>query len=449
MIPVENDISGIAGIEIHGVTINSNAVEPGNLFVPLKGERHDGHEFVAQAYEHGAAASLWKKDMPDPPAHLPLILVEDPLKALQDLAKAYRKELSGLQVVAVTGSNGKTTTKDMIATILSTRYRVKKTMGNFNNHIGMPLTILRFEQDTEVAVLEMGMNHPGEISFLSRLAEPDVAVITNIGEAHLSGLGSREGIAKAKMEILEGLKDGGLLVIPGDEPLIEKELAKREKRWEIRTFGHAGKNNFRPAQVHMENGWTTFTVKGMKEIFRLPVLGEHNVENALAAMLVGVHFHLTESEMREAFKNLELSKMRMECQDGINGAKVINDAYNASPTSMKAALKTLSELKGYTKKIAVLGDMLELGEKEVDFHRDVGRTIDPGKVEYVFTFGKLGRVIAEGCQERFAPEKVFTFTDKEELVSRLIPLMDKDTVVLVKASRGMKMEEIVEKITMK
>ena len=225
MVEATNDISAYGDIEIRGVSINTRTLEKGNLFIPLKGERHDGHEFVADAFYKGAPLSLWQEDVPNPPEHVPVLVVKDTLKALQQLAKLYRDELD-LKVCAVTGSNGKTTTKDILAGLLSLKYKVQKTQGNLNNHIGLPLTILSLEKDTEVAVLEMGMSDFGEIDFLSRLARPDAAIITNIGDAHLQDLGSREGICQAKMEIVNGLAEDGLFVYPGEETLIRDRLEK-------------------------------------------------------------------------------------------------------------------------------------------------------------------------------------------------------------------------------
>src|SRR5690606_32893151 len=210
---------------------------------------------------------------------------KDTLQALQELARLYRQELD-LKVCAVTGSNGKTTTKDILAGLLSLKFKVQKTRGNFNNHIGLPLTILGLAKDTEVAVLEMGMNHFGEIDFLSRLARPDAAIITNIGDAHLQELGSREGICQAKMEILNGLKDGGLFVYPGDEPLIENELAKRELTFSTRTFGRGTDNDLYPLEIKINASGSSFRVNQAEETFHLPIMGEYNVRNALAAMLI-------------------------------------------------------------------------------------------------------------------------------------------------------------------
>lgn len=445
MIPVLNDISSISSRKIKGVSMNTKTIETGNLFIPLKGERRDGHEFVEQAIEQGASASLWQKDVPNPPTHLPIIIVEDTLLALQELARSYRNELD-MKVVAVTGSNGKTTTKDILAQLLSLRYNVQKTQGNYNNHIGLPLTILALKPDTEVAVLEMGMSNFGEIQFLSKLAKPDAAIITNIGEAHLQELGSRAGIAKAKMEILDGLKDEGLFVFPGDESLIRDELKRKETPWVLATFGRTSTNDLYPVKIEVTRVGSSFQINRSDITFQLPVLGEYNVLNALAAMTVAYYWGIPYEQMNQAFSQIKLTKMRMEISRGIFGSQILNDAYNASPTSMKAVVDLVSQLSGFTKKIVVLGDMLELGPKEKEFHLEIGEYLDPEKICYVYTYGKLGKWIADGAKKKFPETRVFSFLDKMELVDHLRQNIDEQTFVLVKASRSMKMEEVVEAI---
>ncbi len=438
--------SEIADVKIKGVSINSQTVVKGNLFIPLKGERRDGHEFVSQAFENGAAASLWQKDVPDPPENVPLLFVDDTLGALQQLAKKYRESLP-LKVVAVTGSNGKTTTKDMTAALLSARYKVQKTLGNYNNHIGLPLTVLSLKEETELAVVEMGMNHFGEIDLLTKIAKPDVAVITNIGDAHLQELGSREGIAEAKLEILNGLKNGGLFIYPGDEPLIRKKLGENSLPFEIRTFGKEKTNDIYVTKLEADENGSVFTVNQAELTFRLPVPGHYNVLNALAAMLVARHFQVSFTEINDAFARIRLTEMRMELSPGINGSRILNDAYNASPTSMKAVIDFVAGLTGVKKKIAVLGDMLELGPEERKYHREVGEHIDPEKIDYVYTYGGRGKWIAEGARTVLPASRVFSFTDKKELIRHLKPKLEPSTIVFVKASRGMKLEEVVKGIT--
>ena len=430
---------------VTGVSINTKEIQSGNLFVPLKGEKRDGHEFVHDAFKQGASATLWQKDVPNPPQDVPIILVDDTLDALQQLAGNYREQLP-IKVVAVTGSNGKTTTKDILAGLLSVNYKVQKTQGNFNNHIGLPLTLLSLKEDTEVAVLEMGMSDFGEIDLLTKLAKPDVALITNIGDAHLQDLGSREGIAKAKLEIVNGLKDNGLFVYPGDEPLLEEQLETIVKPIRTKTFGKSNNNDFYANQIEFNDSGTAFKTNVTDVTFHLPFLGEYNVMNALAAMIVANEFGVPYPMMNTAFAQIKLTEMRMEITRGINGAQILNDAYNASPTSVKAVIDLVATLSGFSRKIVVLGDMLELGPKEKQFHIEIGEYINPNKIKYVFTYGKLATYIAEGARTNFEQDRVFSFEDKQELIKKLQTYLDENSFVLVKASRGMRLEEVVEAI---
>ncbi|MFO1446509.1 UDP-N-acetylmuramoyl-tripeptide--D-alanyl-D-alanine ligase [Bacillus sp. Bva_UNVM-123] len=443
MIKVENDLSAFKDTVISGVSIDSRKIEKGNLFIPFKGEHSDGHQFVENAIKNGAAAALWEKDVPNPPLHLPILVVENTLLALQRLATEYRNTLN-VKIVGVTGSNGKTTTKDMTASLLSLQYKVQKTEGNFNNEIGLPLTILGLEEDTEFAVLEMGMSSKGEIDFLTRLARPEAAIITNIGESHLLDLGSREAIAEAKLEIVNGLSDSGIIVYYGDEPLLHEQVPVIKSNVIRKTFGRSPQNDLYPLEIEQNDSGSTFKVNITNIEFVLPVLGTHNVLNALAAMAVANYFQVPFGKMNNGFAELKLTNMRTELLKGKKGEKIINDAYNASPTSMHAAIELISELTGCKNKILVLGDMLELGPLEEEFHLKMGESIDPDKVNYVFTFGKLGEFIAKGAKENFSSNKVFSFMEKKPLIEKLQTLVDEQTIVLVKASRGMKLEEVVK-----
>lgn len=442
MVSVLNDITPIADLMINGVTIDSRKIESGHLFVPFKGEQVDGHKYVEEAIGKGAVAALWQKDVPNPPLHLPILIVEDCLVALQELARKYRKELT-IKVVGITGSNGKTTTKDMTAGLLSLKYKVQKTEGNFNNHIGLPLTVLGLNEETEIAVLEMGMSGKGEIEFLTKLACPDAVVITNIGESHLLDLGSREGIAEAKLEILQGLKDGGLAVLHGDEPLLMERIQHFDGKVHVQTFGRNETNDLYLIEITQLEQGSYFKTNGSEEQFELPVLGTHNIMNALASMLIAHHFAIPFEKMNEGLTGIKLTNMRMELVEGNHGEKIINDAYNASPTSMMAAIELVSNLQGYEQKILVLGDMLELGPEEEQYHVRIGQGLNADKIKYLFTYGTLGQQIAKGARMVLGEERVFAFADKNDLIQALKQKVSKDTLVLVKASRGMKLEEVV------
>jgi UDP-N-acetylmuramoyl-tripeptide--D-alanyl-D-alanine ligase len=428
-------------ILISGVSINSRVIEAGNLFIPIIGEKFNGHEFVEMAITNGATASLWQRDQESPPENIPLIFVEDTLQALQNLAKEYRNELP-LKVIGITGSNGKTTTKDIVSSIMGTTYKVLKTEGNLNNHYGLPLTILRLEEDTEVAILEMGMSGRGEIELLTKIASPDAAIITNIGEAHLLDLGSREGIAEAKLEIIAGLKEGGTLIYDGDEPLLNERL--RDKSLKKITFGNHEDNSYIPMTIRQENEGTYFTINKHPdtEIY-MPILGKHNVFNALAGIAVGEYFNVPLENIQNGLKQLKISNMRLEVIEGRNGSKIINDAYNASPTAMKAAIDLVRNLKGYSRKFLVLGDMLELGPNEENYHYEIGEMLKPEFVDYVFTYGELSKHLAEGARKSFNHERVQAFTDKAALIKELKQTTSPNDLILIKGSRGMKLEEVV------
>lgn len=433
---------------IHGVSTDSRTVREGNLFIPLTGETFDGHAFVQEAFSKGASAAMWQADRENPPAELPLIYVQDTLAALQELARAYRRQLP-VRVVGVTGSNGKTTTKDMIASVLATTYKVHKTKGNLNNHIGLPLTILEMEEDSEMAVMEMGMSSRGEIAFLSRLAVAETAVITNIGESHLLQLGSRDEIAKAKLEILSGMKEGGFFVYNGDEPLLQKWLGEAKTPASLLTyrFGITSANDIYPAAVMLDANGTHFITSAIDSpTYFIPLLGQHNVVNALSAIAVGKYMGVAEKDIIRGLRTMQATGMRIELVKGKNGLTILNDAYNASPTSMKAAIELLKEMNGYERKFLVLGDMLELGPQEIEFHKEIGRLLTSEHFDYVFAFGKLAQQIALEAEKCFPLERVFWMADKREIVRMLVSLASDRDVVLVKGSRGMRLEEIVNEL---
>jgi UDP-N-acetylmuramoyl-tripeptide--D-alanyl-D-alanine ligase len=429
-----------------GVSTDTRTILPGNLFVPLVGERFDGHDYVAQALASGAGAALWQTERAEAPQQARLIFVRDNLQALQALANAWRREL-GLKVVAITGSNGKTTTKDIVAELLNTTYRVHKTPGNLNNHIGLPLTILQCPDRTEVLVAEMGMSGTGEISLLSQIAEPNVAVITMIGEAHLEQLGSREAIADAKMEIIDGLSDDGLFIYNGDEPLLRARLAKLPHDARRLTFGASANCDYRAADVQLEADGATFRVnERMAPTFHSPLLGAHNVTNALAAIAVAESLGVLPQLMLEPLARLKITAMRGEKVVAANGTLIMNDAYNASPASVRAALATLSTMRQYEQKIVVLGDMLELGEQSALMHAQIGAELDAEVITQVYTFGEMAAHIAEAAQSRFVAGKAIHGLSKMEIADRLFAQVDVRTIVLIKGSRGMKLEEIVHRL---
>ncbi|MGG0175000.1 UDP-N-acetylmuramoyl-tripeptide--D-alanyl-D-alanine ligase [Gottfriedia acidiceleris] len=430
-------------LTINGVSTDSRVDLNGKLFIPLIGEKFDAHQFLPQAIENGASAVLCARKFSNVPTNASVILVDDTLEALQNLSKSYLSEWNG-KIVGITGSNGKTSTKDILTSILSAKYKVHKTQGNFNNHIGLPLTVLAMAEDTEVAVLEMGMSNFGEIEFLSNLAEPDAAIITNIGESHMQELGSRAGIAKAKLEIASGLSRNGLLVINGDEPLLIEGTKDKNLIYTIETFGLSESNDVYPTFIEMNESGSEFEINKAKDVrFKLGVLGKHNISNTLAAISVARKFSLTWDEISSGMQNLEMTKMRMELLKNENGITVINDAYNASVTSMKAALLFASELKGYNRKFVVFGDMLELGDQEIAFHEEIGEEVVNLHFDFLYTFGPLSKFAATSAFEQMDSSRVKSFADKNKLIEDLLQQVGPNDLVLVKASRGMKLEEVV------
>lgn len=438
-------LQGSADTRLEGVSINSRQLVQGGLFIPIVGEKFDGHQFVSSALTEGAVASLWQHDHGTPPSGN-IVIVQNTLQALQQLAEVYVQQ-TGVKVVGITGSNGKTTTKDIVYALLAEAYQVHKTEGNFNNHIGLPLTILAMPAQTEILILEMGMSGRGEIELLSTIAHPETTIITNIGESHLQQLGSREEIARAKLEIVSGLRPEGLLVYLGDEPLLKQILAEpafEQKEMRKITFGLDHTNNVYPTGVMFQGKNTVFTTNSESdEAWTLPLLGMHNVTNALAAITVAQHYQVSSEQIRQGLSKLQLTGMRIEIIQGRDGITLLNDAYNASPTSMKAAIDVLGNLKGYHRKIAVLGDMLELGEEEAIYHQEVGRYID-GQADLLFTYGRLGQQIAEGAAKVLEPSQIRSYLSKQELINDLLEIAQEKDAILFKASRGMKLEEVVQ-----
>ena len=425
-----------AQISYLGASNDSRSVKPGQLFVALEGVR-DGHDFIPAALAAGAAAVLCSHSGGDFPA----IVVKDTRKALGDIAREERKRLN-VKVVGVTGSVGKSTTKEMIVGILSQKYRTGKTPVNHNNDIGMPMAILALPEDTEVAVLEMGMNHFGEMAYLTSIAAPDIAVITNIGTMHIEHLGSREGILHAKLEILQGLRPGGHLIYNGDEPLL----------WNLRGSGSTAPHYFgleNPAcdvkgSVRQEaEGCTELAVTAGEESFQvcLPVEGRHFVSDALAAVAVARLLEVPVEGIRQGLAGFRSMEGRQEIYEA-GGYTIIRDCYNAGPESMAASLTVLGKKNG--RRIAVLGDMLELGVCTQAEHYRVGR-IAAGKCDLLLALGKnAGRVVNGAITGGMRPVDAMAFDSAPELVRVLRAKARPGDIILFKGSRGMKMEQVLD-----
>ena len=424
-----------ADVEFLGATNDTRRLQPGQLFVALQGVR-DGHEFIHNAMSNGAAAVLCTRMVGDYPA----IYVSNTRLALGEIARRERMRI-GMQVVGVTGSVGKSTTKEMIAQVMETTFRTAKTPANHNNDIGMPMAILGMPEDTQVAVVEMGMNHFREMAYLSRIARPDLAVILNIGTMHMEHLGSQEGIRRAKMEILEGMAPDARLVLNGDDALLRSLEEQPEQP--ILYFGTDDSLNVYATDIRQDDTlcFTAHDDGGDSFPVRLHVEGSHYVPDALAAVTVGLAMGVTPANIRtglDCFRNMSGRQEVLE----IGGITFIKDCYNAGPESMEAALKVLGKKPG--RRVAVLGDMLELGACTAAEHYRVGR-LAAAKSDLVFAFGPNAERVVNGCitggMEKF---HVQGFTEMDKIIAALKRMLQSGDVVLVKGSHGMHMEQIID-----
>ena len=433
---------------------DTRTIKKGDTYIGIKGEKFDGSSFWKDALNNGAETVIinniklneieeYKKQNKN------IIQVEDTIQAIGEMASLKMRILKNtynLKVVGVTGSVGKTSTKDIIANVLSEKYKVLKTEGNNNNHIGLPFTILRL-QDEEIAVIEMGMNHLGEISYLTKIAKPDIAVITNIGTSHIGNLGSRENILKAKLEILEGM-DKKKIVINNDNDLLNKWYLENKNNIEIHTFGIKNESEFKAKNIKLEENSSEFTCENKNEKINIevPVGGEHFILNALCGLTVGKLLNLNNEEIKNGIKDFKLTAKRMEINHLKNNITIINDSYNASYESMKASISNLKNMHG-TRKIAVLGDMFELGDFSEKLHREVGTEIYKNKIDKLYLVGNYAKFIGdEAKKEGYEKENILYFENKEDLLEDLKSNLQNGDVVLIKASNGMKLFEVAENL---
>ncbi len=426
---------GLLDADVTDVTIDSRTVLRGALFVAIKGERFDGHDFIEAALEAGAVCCVAERP---PETGGPCIIVPSASDAFQAIA-AYYRSLFDIPAVGVTGSAGKTTTKELISGVLEQKYRVLKNEGNLNNQTGVPITVFKLEKCHEAAVIEMGMNHFGEIRNLARIVRPSFCVITNIGEAHIEFLGSKEATLKAKTEMLEFMEPEGHIVVCGDDPLL-MPLASRY--WGAVTVGLGEHNHVRAEDItDMGLSGTRFTAcfEGKKLPLFIRCPGKHMVIDALAALAVGVLLGVSEDRIQAGISQYRPSSGRMDIVEAA-GITVINDAYNANPSSMAASLGTLAKAQG--RKVCVLGDMFELGENEAQYHRDIGQTAADLELDCVLCVGKLAGYIYEGAKQKGCDAR--HFADKEQLTAALPSLIQPGDTVLVKASHGMRLDTVAE-----
>ena len=445
-------IGGGSAKPVTSVCTGSGEAEDGSLFAAIKGERVDGHSYISDAVSHGASCVLAER-MPDGEAAVGynLIVVPSSVKAIGDLAGYYRS-LSGVKCIGVTGSVGKTTTKEFISAVLSVKYKTHKSEGNHNNEIGMPMTLLDLSSDDEIAVIEMGMSAFGEISYMSKLAKPDAAVITNIGTAHLASLGSRENICRAKTEMLDGMPSGAKLFVNTDEPLLVASLGKRPDVNKIKFSINESTGDYRAVNIRTRNDGMEYDLicydRIVTNVF-IPVFGSHNVYNSLVAFGIGHEMGLTDDEIRSGLASFVNTGMRQKIYKH-GGITVIEDCYNASPESMRAALDVLTsyvKTNGGTP-TALLGDMLELGSDSCLMHEQVGKYAGSVGVKKLFCYGNMARLIAEAAiRSGVRAENVYVFTDTSDpaaMAEIMKPVLTSGDVLLVKASRGIRAELVLD-----
>lgn len=448
-------IQGDQDCSINRISIDSRTLIPGDLFFAIIGPSFDGHDFIIEAFKKGAVGAvvckgentLLQNEQID--KNKIIIEVKDTLSALQDWSKYYKDKFKTFNI-CITGSNGKTTTKEIIAHILSQEFSLLKTSGNYNNEIGIPLTLLQLNKSHKLLVAEMGMRGLGEIKTLTDFIPPDLAVITNIGEAHIGLLGSKDNIFKAKSELLQSLDKDGIAILNRDDLYFfrMREIVKNKK---VYTFGIENKSDFMADNIRIvsDKGMKfTLVVQNSvnKEIY-FPLLGRHNIYNALAAsaaaFAMGIKLDLIERCL-SSFKPLDL---HMQLSNFYKDIKILNDSYNASPLSVKSSLETLTEVAQKNRKIAILGDMLELGEKTDFYHREIGKEVAKLSIAILITVGPGGKIIAQSSKEEgMAEERVFSFgkNEKINLANKLLNLIKPGDYILLKGSREMKMEEILE-----
>ncbi len=436
-------IQGTLDTPLINFSKDTRTIRKGDVFVGIKGDNFDGNNMYEEALEKGAIGCILNKDTVINEYYLNkykdsfIILVDDTIFALQKLA-SFKRSLYDIPVIAITGSVGKTSTKDIVASILQEEYHVLKTIGNLNNHIGLPLTILSLK-DEDCLVVEMGMNNLGEISTLSKIARPTIGIITNIGTAHIGNLGSRENILKAKLEILDGM-DNGILIINNDNDLLHDWYLKNKHNLKLVTYGLNNQSNFNAKDIKLNELFSNFKVEN--DEYQINIPGDHFILNALVGIAIGNLFNIPTSKIKKGLENFTLSKNRMEIEK-VNNYTIINDSYNANYDSMVSAINYLGSLKTY--KIAVLGDMLELGKYSEKLHRNLAKTIIDNKIDIVITVGNNAKYISsELVNLNFNKNNLYSYNSNEDAINKLKEIIKDDDTILIKASNGMHFKEIYE-----
>lgn len=430
--------------KVEGVFIDSRKTMPGGIYVPIVGERVDGHTFIKEVESKGALLTFCSEEKYIP-EHMAVILVKNTVEALQMLSKKYRESLKAT-FIGITGSNGKTSCKDILAGCLSSKYKTQKTLGNRNSEIGVPLTLLDLDEDCEMAVIEMGMENREEIHFLNSLVQQDMSIITNVGIAHLENLGSIENIGWAKLEIVDSMHENDLFVYYGDDPVLstlmkQKEIASGVK---VETFGNNTNNTLYLKSLRQDEKGIYFSTNRSDFTFHIDILGEHQAHNALAAILCAYHIGMKEEEMQAGFDQMEKTKMRNELMQ-IEKAKILNDAYKSNPQSAMAALDTFALFES-PYKIVVLADMLDLGATTNELHYDLGMELKKYKVDEVLCMGELAKHIAQGAKDYHVCDVIKCFDTREEVSAYLMPYKKRECMILFKGSRGMALDLVIDKL---
>jgi len=431
-------ISGKPSVVFSGVSTDTRAIERGSLFIAIKGPNFDGHDFISEAAKKGANGAVVSRDLPSPNADLAIIRVEDTVKAFGGIANFHRSKFD-IPVIALTGSNGKTTTKEMLALVLSAKYNVLKNEGTENNFIGVPKTLLKLDKVHDMAVVELGTNHFGEIAYLADIVQPNCGIIINIGPSHLEFFGSVENIMSEKLDLLKRIGEEGFAIVNGDD----SGLVSASKRLceEVMTFGLSDSCDFIADRIR-ESGYGINFALNFTHLIKLRILGKHNIYNALAAIAAGSLYGIEVEAAAKALADFVLPKMRMEYL-ACKGIDFIFDCYNSNPLSMKSAIETLRDMDSGRRKVVVAGDMLELGESAPELHREMGKFAAKAKVDLLVSVGPLSRYILEGAQEEgIGGKALLHFENSVEAAKALKDILRQGDLVLVKGSRGMKMEEI-------
>ena len=440
VLSAKNDVTQFENVPLRNAEFDSRLIEPGGLFVPLKGAR-DGHDFIATAFVQGAAATLSER----PVAEGAYILVDDVLTAFQRLAQYYLQKMQ-VDVLAVTGSNGKTTTKDMLAQLLATSYKTYKTQGNYNNEIGLPYTVLHMPEDTEKLVLEMGQDHLGDIHLLSELAKPKTGIVTLVGEAHLEFFGSRTEIAQGKMQIADGLRKDGLLIVPADK--IVNEFLPADCK--LVRFGPDA--DIFLTRLEERKDSLSFDCNFLEQKIDLPVTGKYNATNAMIAAYAALQEGVSEADIAQAFSELELTRNRTEWKKAGNGADILSDVYNANPTAMRLILETFSTIPANPggRKLAVLADMKELGADAKSMHGSMITSLNPEIVTDLFLYGQDMEALYDYAKEIYPPGKVHYFIKNDEkdqfeqLTKAVREKLTPADQILLKGSNSMNLAKLVE-----